>query len=179
MMTTQTHPLVADYLERLRTESHRLPGEQARELVSDIEVHLAEALSPDADEVQVRQVLDRLGTPGELVDAAGGARVEDGIAAPVGSPAGTGRREAGAIILLVGATLSVIFWPLALVLWLVGLYLLLTAPRWSVGEKILGGLVLGAGRQRCSASSWRPGSRRSTPASTRAAWRPAPPPIRG
>lgn len=78
MMTTQTHPLVHDYLQRLTTESRRLPADQAAELRTDIEAHLGEALPHGASEAEVRQVLDRLGSPAELVTAAGGAAPEDG-----------------------------------------------------------------------------------------------------
>ena len=39
MTTTARHPLVEDYLRRLRTESARLPTDQARELLADIDEH--------------------------------------------------------------------------------------------------------------------------------------------
>lgn len=139
MMTTQTHPLVHDYLQRLSTESQRLPADQAAELRADIDAHLDEALPPGASEAEVRQVLDRLGSPAELVTAAGGGAPEEGQ-----HEKDSGRREAAALVVLAVAPLMVWIWPVALVLWLAGLYLLITARRWSTTDKVLGGVVLGA-----------------------------------
>ena len=72
MMTATDHPLVQDYLARLREESRRLPLDQARELEADITEHLQAALGEDPGEVRVRDALDRLGSPSELVAEAAG-----------------------------------------------------------------------------------------------------------
>lgn len=46
--------------------------------------------------------------------------------------------------MLAASVLTVWIWPLSLVLWLVGLYLVVTARRWSTVDKVLGAVVLGA-----------------------------------
>lgn len=151
MMTTPNHPLLVDYLNRLREQAHSLPADQAAELVADIEEHLASALPRGGDhgEAEIRQVLDRLGTPVELVRAARRPGPEAGEEdAALGQPVpdrGRGYLEAGSIVLLVGALLVAIIWPLSIPMWIAGLAMLVLAKRWSVGQKVLGGLVLGAG----------------------------------
>lgn len=144
-MNALDHPLTQDYLRRLHLETVRLPVPEGRELEDQIREHLTEALGPQASEAQIRETLDRLGDPAVLVDAAGGAPAGPGPggsypATPVDSSAW---REVGALVLLVAAALMFWFFPLNLVLWLAGLVLLVLARRWSVGEKVWGGLVLG------------------------------------
>ncbi|AXH95394.1 DUF1700 domain-containing protein [Ornithinimicrobium avium] len=141
-MTTLDHPLVVDYLRRLHEETARLRVHEARELEAQIREHLTEALGGDPTEVEVREVLDRLGEPAAVVDEAGGA------AAPGTGAAQAQRsdawREAGALVLLVGSALLFWLWPVAVPMWIAGMVLLVVARRWSVGEKVWGGIVLGA-----------------------------------
>ena len=69
-MTTQVlHPLAADYLERLRATARRLPRARRDELLAEIEVHLTEAIAPDATNAEALTALDRLGSPEEIVAA--------------------------------------------------------------------------------------------------------------
>ncbi len=69
-MTPDTvHPLAEDYLRRLRRAGRQLPPERLRELVAEIERHLAEAIPPGASDHEVLEVLERLGSPGDIVDA--------------------------------------------------------------------------------------------------------------
>lgn len=140
MMTTQPHPLVTSYLGRLRSESLRLPEDQAHELLVDIDAHLAEALPQGAGEAQVRQVLDRLGEPAELVDAAGAAPRRD--PALQDQARGSGR-EALAGMLLLGAAVLFPFWFFSVPMWVAGLVLVALSPRWSQREKILAALSWG------------------------------------
>lgn len=170
MMTThQHHPLVADYLRRLAEEARRLPDAQARELLSDIEAHLADALGGAGStptEAEIRQVLDRLGDPAELVDAAGdevdGSARRATSPGPGGAQGGSGQgaaaqgtapsagadrggREAGALVLFVAAIVLVVFWPLAALAWVAALVLLVLSTRWTVTQKVWGAVVLGSG----------------------------------
>ncbi len=141
MMTATDHPLVRDYLARLREEGRRLPVDQARELEADITEHLQVALGEDPAEVSVREALDRLGSPGELVaEAAGTAApvVSADERRPFSSPV-------GAIACLIAAELLALLVPIAFVLWVVGLVLLARATVWSEREKLLGFLGLGSG----------------------------------
>ena len=153
MMTATDHPLVRDYLARLREESRRLPVDQARELEADITEHLQAALGEDPAEVAVRDALDRLGSPGELVTEAAGtpARSRAARRAALRSP-----RPVGAIACLLAAELLSLLVPIAFVLWVVGLVLLARATVWTEREKLLGFLGLGIGllREPGSRSAW-------------------------
>ncbi|MGO0576824.1 HAAS signaling domain-containing protein [Ornithinimicrobium panacihumi] len=137
------HPLVRDYLDRLHQEATRLPAHEGRELEANIREHFAEALGPQADEATVRDTIDRLGDPAELVDAAVGARPEPGPVPGTDRP-DTGAREAAAIALLLGAAVLFILWPLAIPMWIVGLVMVFTARRWTPTLKAWAGIVLGA-----------------------------------
>ena len=63
------HPVVASYLEELRLRTESLPPTRREELLLEIRSHIATALPAEASEAQVRQLLDRLGTPEEIADA--------------------------------------------------------------------------------------------------------------
>ena len=71
-MKAHTDPLVDDYLRRLDAAASRLPADQREELVSEIRDHLQEALrqTPAGDQAAVRNALERLGSPEEIVAAA-------------------------------------------------------------------------------------------------------------
>ncbi|WP_131104317.1 HAAS signaling domain-containing protein [Ornithinimicrobium sufpigmenti] len=150
MMTALDHPLVQDYLDRLHAETARLPDPEGRELRMQIREHLTEALPARPSESEVRDVLDRLGDPVDLVDAAEGVDSRTGAARRRGregarrEPEGAWR-EAGALVGLVGGAL--LFWlPLVnVVLWVGGLVLLVLSRRWSVADKVWGALMLGLG----------------------------------
>jgi hypothetical protein len=71
-MNVHTDPLVDDYLRRLDAAASALPAHRREELVSEIRDHLQEALrqAPASDEAAVRNLLERLGPPDEIVSAA-------------------------------------------------------------------------------------------------------------
>lgn len=150
MMTALDHPLVQDYLERLHAETARLAAPEGRELRMQIREHLTEALPEVPSESGVRDVLDRLGDPADLVAAAEGIGPGEGAGlrrereGARREPDGAWR-EAGALVGLVGGAL--LFWlPLVnVVLWLGGLVLLVLSRRWSVADKVWGALLLGLG----------------------------------
>lgn len=90
-MTTQVlHPLAAEYLDRLRVIARLLPRARREELLAEIEVHLTEAIGAEAGQAEALTVLDRLGTPEEIVAAE----------LPEPSPDARGTREWAAVILL-------------------------------------------------------------------------------
>lgn len=70
--TVLEHPLVRQYLRELDKASLTLPATQARELREQIAAHLDEALPPGATPEQVRDEIDRLGSPRSLAAAAAG-----------------------------------------------------------------------------------------------------------
>src|SRR6478735_2218858 len=140
MTTAIDHPLVRDYLARLREEARVLPVDQARELEADITEHLDAGLGPDPAETAVRDALDRLGSPAEVVAEAVGTPVTSSAPAtkPFSSPV-------GAIACLLAAELLSLLVPLAFVLWVVGIVLLVRATVWDEREKLLGLVGVGSG----------------------------------
>ncbi len=123
MMKT-THPLADDYLRRFEHAARVLPRSEQKELVGSIRDHLDTAIAHDATEADVRNVLDDLGEPADIVAAAQPGRV----------PARRGAREAFAVILLVLGVPPILGW-------LVGVGLLLSSPLWTARQKALGILV--------------------------------------
>jgi hypothetical protein len=131
MTTTDLHPVAADYLDRLRRAGRGLPRGRMAELSADLELHLTEEIGPDASDAQALEVLDRLGSPEEIVEAEQPRPV-----APV-DPRGT--REWAAIFLL-------LFGGFAFGLgWIAGLVLLWSSRSWSTREKWIGTLILPGG----------------------------------
>ncbi len=123
-MNTTMHPLAEDYLRRLDHAARTLPRREREELVSEIRDHLAAGLTPDATEVHVRNVLDELGAPEDIVAAA----------RPEHTPTRRGAREVFALVLLVSGFPPIIGW-------LAGVGLLLWSPLWNWRQKLVGMLV--------------------------------------
>jgi len=71
-MNVNADPLVEDYLRHLEAVAAVLPEYRRAELLAEIRAHLDEALRqvPAGDEAAVRSVLERLGSPEEIVAAA-------------------------------------------------------------------------------------------------------------
>ncbi len=131
-MTTNTlHPLAAEYLERLRRAGRGLPPGRLRELATEIEAHLSEAIDPDASDAQALTILDRLGEPAAII----AAEAPD-LDAP---PDRRGIREWAAIILLlIGGFMFGVGW-------VVGLVLLWSSRAWTTRDKWIGTLVVPGG----------------------------------
>ena len=123
MMTT-THPLADDYLRRLDRAARVLPRREREDLVVDIRTHLEAGLTPEATEAEVRNLLDGLGAPEDVVAAA----------SPERPSAQRGAREVFALVLLVTGFPPVLGW-------LVGMGLMLWSPLWTGPQKALGILV--------------------------------------
>jgi hypothetical protein len=125
------HPLAADYLRRLRRAGGRLAPDRLAELTTEIEGHLREAIPADATDDEALEVLERLGPPGDIVEA------EE----PSDPPATDRRswREWGAVILLPlgGFVIGVG--------WLLGLVLLWTSRLWTTRDKVIGTLIVPGG----------------------------------
>ncbi|MCB0909731.1 MAG: hypothetical protein KDB63_21745 [Nocardioidaceae bacterium] len=149
MNTGATHPFVEDYLARLSAESWRLlPHDQARELVEDVREHLASAITEQSSEAEIRDVLDRLGPPSEVVAAAapeGPPPGPAGFGPPTPRPPTFGNVEVGALLCLVLAEVIFLIYPVAALLCLAGFVLLLVSRLWTAGEKVLGALFLATG----------------------------------
>ena len=152
-MTNATlHPLAKAYLRRLRTAAEHLPVSRRAELIDEIEAHLAEALPLGASETEVRNVLERLGKPAEIVAEACSGSVDQPAAK-------AGALEVSALILL--PTGGLILPLLGILLdgslplggavllgvlgWLPGVILLWISDIWTKREKLIGSFVLPGG----------------------------------
>ena len=134
-MNTTLHPLAEDYLHRLDQAAWSLPGPDRTELMAEIRAHLEAGLTPGSTDADVRNLLDELGAPEDIVAAA--------QTAPEGSqPAGTARPAplAGAspwgpmeILAVLGLTVGTIVLPI--VGPIVGLVLAWASERWTKREK--------------------------------------------
>lgn len=65
----EQNPAIAAYLEELRLRAEPLSPARREELLLEIRSHIGTALPPEASEAQVRQMLDRLGSPAEIMSA--------------------------------------------------------------------------------------------------------------
>lgn len=140
MNTTRLHPMAEDYLDRLVGEAGLLPDQDREDLVLEIRGHLEAGLSGEATEADVRNMLDDLGSPADIV-AAAAAETEAGppftrtaastaARGPAVSPWGV--LEILAILgLTVGTFLVPIVGPLA------GLILAWVSSRWTRTEKLV------------------------------------------
>lgn len=131
-MTTDTlHPLAAEYLERLRRAARGLPPGRRRELLSEIEAHLSEAIDPSASDAQALTALDKLGDPEAIIAAE--------MPHPAELPTRRGTQEWAAIILLLlgGFILGLG--------WFAGLILLWSSRAWTTRDKWIGTLVIPGG----------------------------------
>ena len=151
MTSVHQNALVVDYLRRLERAAAPLTRTRRAELVSEIREHIDDALleAGAADEVAVRNVLERLGSPEDIVAAAGPAQRT------------SGRLELAAMIALAIPLLG----------WFVGIVLVAVSRAWSGREKAVaialvlvpavllalglladGGSESGSGRARCRAA---------------------------
>jgi uncharacterized membrane protein len=152
-----TDGLVDEYLGRLETAARGLPTDRRAELVAEVREHIEMALADagSSDEATVRNVLERLGPPDEIVaeaaptpeagtgpDAATGPVGERSAAASAGQ--GWGATEIGALAALIGAWVALALAPLltlwpSVILWLalgaLGIALAALSDRWSRRRK--------------------------------------------
>ena len=143
MVTVKTDLIVDDYLHRLDKAAAALPPERRSELLAEIREHVDEALrtADVTNEVAVRNVLERLGSPEEIVSAAADVPVT-----PVNA---TDRRElrnrlavAALLALAVGPFVMGMVQLPGIVLVLAGLILVSSSPAWSARDKRVGLLLL-------------------------------------
>jgi hypothetical protein len=129
--------LVHDYLGRLDAAAGSLPVSRRAELAGEVRQHIEMALAEAGrrDEVTVRNVLDRLGPPDEIVDAERDAdAIPQGWTGPMRETAagrsGWGGTEIAAILLL---TLGAIFLPV--IGPLLGLIFVWASTQWTTRQK--------------------------------------------
>jgi len=132
--------LVHDYLGRLDVAAGSLPPSRRAELAGEVRQHIEMALAEAGgrDEVTVRNVLDRLGPPDEIVDAERGTEAppagwtSPAMAAPAAAPSAWGATEIAAILLL---TLGAVFLPF--VGPLLGLIFVWASTQWTNQQKLV------------------------------------------
>jgi uncharacterized membrane protein len=150
-----TDVLVRDYLGRLEAAAAALPLDRRAELTAEVRDHIDAALAEAgrSDEVTVRNILERLGSPEEIVAGeAAQAGTPDGPApASAGGVAETGSRwgavEVTALVLL-GLAWPAIVLPFGLFLWLgfgaVGLVLVWASGVWTRRRKLITTVIVAA-----------------------------------
>jgi hypothetical protein len=120
MNTTRLHPLAEDYLGRLEALAHPLSPRDRHELLTELRSHLEAGLPQGTTDSDVRNLLDDLGSPEDIVAAAG--------ADP--GPHAWGALELIAVLCLTaGAVLLPVVGPL------VGICLAWASVRWTRREK--------------------------------------------
>jgi uncharacterized membrane protein len=130
-MATQA---VKEYLHDLEAELRDLPRRRRQELLGEIHEHIDSALAeaPALNEVEVRNVLDRLGDPSNIAEE---ARQRFGV-----PKAKSGALEITALILLpIGGII------LPVIGWFIGVILLWSSRVWTTGEKLAGTLLFPGG----------------------------------
>ncbi|MGW7682655.1 HAAS signaling domain-containing protein [Kribbella sp. NPDC054772] len=135
-MELDSDRLVDAYLKELATEAEVLPAGRRDELLADMKAHIAEARAGGAtSEDEIRDVLQRLGRPSEIVAAA-----TDGLVQVVVPPRMRPQDFVAVGLAMFGPYLLELNTILALVAWGVGLGLLWTSNRWTTIWKLLGTL---------------------------------------
>lgn len=131
---TAADSLVDAYLDRLESELAGVPRAGRREVMDEIEAHIAEARAglPEDDELEVRNLLDRLGEPSEI---AAEVRERYGVQRPR-----TTWREVAALILLPFGGIVV-----PVVGWLAGVALLWLSDAWTSRDKVIGTVLIPGG----------------------------------
>lgn len=128
-MTAIKDRLIDNYLQRLDRAARALPRRDRAELVAEIRSHVASAATVESSEADVRNILEELGAPEDIVEAA----------RPVAVVQRRSRRDSVAVwLLLLGGILVYVGW-------LVGAYLLVTSRTWTARQKALGILVFPGG----------------------------------
>ena len=134
-MQVDADALVRDYIRRLEAAAGPLPAERRVELAGEVREHIETALAEAGrrDEVTVRNVLERLGPPEEIV----AAETEPGSEPASSSSVATTRSPWGpieiiALILLsVGAVLLPVIGPL------LGLVFAWLSTQWTTPQKLV------------------------------------------
>ena len=126
MHTMETDRLIDDYLRRLEHAAAHMQRARRTELVAEIREHIEMALRQEqaVGEAAVRNVLDRLGPPEEIVEAAEPPSPHSQVRA--------GKLEITALIALIVPFMG----------WLIGIVLVFASRVWSRRDKLIAALLL-------------------------------------
>jgi len=138
MNSTRLNPLAEDYLSRLEAAARELPSHEREDLVMELRGHLEAGLADDASDADVRNLLNDLGSPEQIVAA---AALESNAAPP--SPLPMDNRGVFAqpaspwgvfeVIAVLGLTVGTFIVPI--IGPVVGLAFAWASPRWTRREK--------------------------------------------
>lgn len=133
--------LVRDYLGRLEAAAMPLPVDRRAELAGEVRQHIEMALEEAGvrDEVTVRNVLERLGPPDEIIAAEQGSGGAGNSATlpSTGRDSAWGGVEITAILLLtVGAVFLPIIGPL------IGLVFVWASAQWTTQHKVIATVIV-------------------------------------
>ena len=130
-------PLVRDYLGRLEAAAWPLAAPRRKELVGEVSEHIDAALTEAGrtDEVTVRNVLERLGPPEEIVAAE--SETDAPLESRTTSSSTWGATEIIAVLLL---TIGAVFIPF--VGPIIGLVFVWASTRWTTREKAVATLIV-------------------------------------
>lgn len=136
MNNVHSDPLVHDYLRRLDAAASGLPADRRADLVAEIREHIHDALQTGGptDEVTVRNVLERLGEPDEIVAAALDPRPDSWDATDSHFAAAAGR-DLGGLEIAALITLAVGGLILSVIGVIVGLVLCWASTLWTRKDK--------------------------------------------
>jgi uncharacterized membrane protein len=139
-MSSTADQLIDKYLKHLRIELADLPRARQRELEQEIAEHIAAARAelPTESEVEIRNMLERIGDP-EDIAAEARDRVDTPTTVAIERSTSRTHEVIALILLLVGGLVLPIFG------WFIGLILLWTSTVWTTGEKILGTIFVPGG----------------------------------
>ncbi|MFJ9691595.1 HAAS signaling domain-containing protein [Kitasatospora sp. NPDC101183] len=140
------HPLVRAHLDAVERCTAPLPADRRRELLADLREHVEIALAETdpTDEAAVRHVLDQLGSPRRIADA---ALAEEGATATALAPEPETARRTNATVLLAVLPLPLLLVPaigpvLALVTAVVAAVRVGKSAQWTRREKTQAALLL-------------------------------------
>lgn len=125
-MHSTNQELIDGYLAAVREATRSLPRGQQETILGDLESHIEHALPADPEQTEVRNVLDRLGSPESIATEAG---------ASVGQEPSRTREVLG----LIGITVGSLFVPI--IGWTVGIVLVWMSPVWSKAQKLTATMV--------------------------------------
>lgn len=135
-VTTTLHPLAEEYLSRLERAARDLPPEDRHELLTEIRGHLHAGLPDDPGDAEVRNLLQELGPPEDIVaaarpDAEGPRRhLQQPVAAGPPSTSPWGALEIIAVLCLTAGTfVAPVIGPV------VGIVLVWASVQWTRREK--------------------------------------------
>ena len=141
-MNTDADALVDDYLARLDRAASSLPDDRRADVVTGIREHIDAARESGVvhDEATLRDLLDRLGEPDEIVAAA--REGDDPLPPPAPAAPPVAYRKPGIATEVTAALLLTAGSFIPFVGWIAGVIVAWTSRRWTTGEKLLATLVV-------------------------------------